>query len=193
MCVKRGRRRGYKTDLRGQRFNKVVVLRRARRNKWNQACYVCRCDCGRKFTESGTNIERKRKSCGCANYTDRSQGGLTGKFRREANSWRAMQMRCLYEDSIGFPQYGGRGITICDRWLGPGGFANFLADMGPRPKGKTLDRKNVEGNYTPDNCEWATPLEQAQHKRRNYTPEELDIMRAGAKAEMVEADPDYIP
>lgn len=78
-------------------------------------------------------------------------------------SWRSMKDRCLNPKHIAFHHYGGRGITVCERWME---FENFLADMGERPDGKTLDRINVSGNYEPGNCRWATNREQALNKRK---------------------------
>jgi hypothetical protein len=77
-----------------------------------------------------------------------------------------MKQRCLNPKATGYKHYGGRGIRVCKRWQGPKGFVNFLADMGPRPCGKTLDRKNVNGNYEPRNCRWATDALQSQNQRR---------------------------
>ena len=81
-------------------------------------------------------------------------------------SWESMKRRCFNPKVCGYAYYGGCGITVCDRWLGEHGFANFLADMGERPSGKTLDRyPNPAGNYEPGNCRWATSKEQATNKR----------------------------
>jgi hypothetical protein len=80
-------------------------------------------------------------------------------------SWNAMHSRCRYPSSANYAKYGGRGITVCERWDGVGGFANFLADMGERPEGCTLDRRDPDGNYEPSNCRWSTVLTQRRTQR----------------------------
>lgn len=77
-------------------------------------------------------------------------------------SWHMMKQRCLNKNYNQFADYGGRGITVCDRWLQ---FENFLADMGARPDGKTLDREDNNGNYEPGNCKWSTRKEQQSNRR----------------------------
>ncbi len=89
-----------------------------------------------------------------------------GKIR-EYNSYKSMLERCLNSNSTGFERYGGRGVKVCDRWLGDNGFRNFYKDMGVRPKGFTLDRINNEGDYCPDNCRWATIKSQNRNRRTN--------------------------
>lgn len=81
-----------------------------------------------------------------------------------------MRERCYLPTHISYPHHGALGVTVCNRWLGKDGFKNFLADMGPRPAYKTLDRKNPFGNYEPGNCQWADRVTQANNKRANYIP-----------------------
>lgn len=84
---------------------------------------------------------------------------------RTYNSWTAMKRRCLNLTNKDYENYGGRGITICNRWLGEDGFINFLSDMGERPKGTTLDRIDNNGNYEPSNCKWSTSKQQSNNRR----------------------------
>lgn len=86
------------------------------------------------------------------------------------NSWLNMIKRCSYTGDINYSNYGGRGIKVCDRWLGVNGFINFFEDLGERPEGMTLDRIDSDGNYEPNNCRWATPTAQIFNRRRNHVP-----------------------
>jgi hypothetical protein len=81
-------------------------------------------------------------------------------------AWKEMRQRCFNPRSRSYPGYGGRGITVCARWLGDEGFDNFIADMGRKPTPKhSIDRVDVNGNYEPSNCRWATPAEQQRNTR----------------------------
>jgi hypothetical protein len=98
-----------------------------------------------------------------------SKHGMTGT--PTWNSWYSMVCRCSYPSQTVYKYYGGRGIKVCDRWLGRDGFSNFLADMGERPDGMTLDRRERDGDYTPDNCRWRNHKQQMRNQRRTtYAP-----------------------
>lgn len=86
-----------------------------------------------------------------------------GKMSPTRQSWKAMKNCCLNENQENYPDYGGRGIKICERWLNS--FENFLADMGERPAGTTLERRYVDGDYSPSNCMWATSSQQRRNRR----------------------------
>jgi hypothetical protein len=86
----------------------------------------------------------------------------------EYSPWANMNTRCNNPLATGYENYGGRGITVCARWLGRGGFKNFLEDMGRRPTpSHSVERLDVNGNYEPGNCTWATPRQQSRNSRRN--------------------------
>lgn len=90
-----------------------------------------------------------------------------GKRMTEYSCWMAMKSRCYIVTDVSYAYYGGRGITVCKRWRDS--FPNFLKDMGKRPAGMTLDRRNTNGNYTPTNCRWATRKEQMDNRRNTRT------------------------
>jgi hypothetical protein len=103
----------------------------------------------------------RRKPEGAARLnrnTRKSNARGNGAF----NSWRGMKDRCVDPRAVSYRYYGARGITVCERWMV---FGNFLADMGERPAGRTLDRINPAGNYEPGNCRWATRAEQDANRR----------------------------
>ncbi len=143
-------------DITGQRSGKLVALSSIGSRK-KQRIWRCRCDCGAIIEIEATRILLgKTRSCGCLLRRTRTVSIPT------YGSWRAMRRRCNDPKNIGYRNYGGRGITVCERWQK---FENFLADMGKRPEGTSLDRIDSNGNYEPGNCRWADAKTQAQNRR----------------------------
>jgi len=132
--------------------------------------------CGKEF-EAVVRMRRKYCSGVCSRAASRgvSRNKVHGRWgTSENNIWKAMRKRCFRVKDPAYPRYGGRGITCCERW---NTFENFLADMGPRPPGKSLERRDNDKGYSPDNCYWATPLEQARNRSTVWTARELQILR----------------
>lgn len=129
--------------------------------------WLCRCDCGTVRLVYEQNLKRGlSKSCGCINKDNpphRTHGHTRDRKQSpEYSSWRGMLERCEDPNSIGYHRYGGRGITVCERWHK---FENFLADMGLRGQGLTLDRENTDRNYEPGNCKWSDWPTQCKGRR----------------------------
>lgn len=130
------------------------------------AIWLCQCECGNTVEVSGPQLRRKdnkaTRTCGCHRL---KHGHAQGEQSLTYVSWHSMISRCTCPNYNGFVDYGGKGITVCNRWLK---FENFLGDMGERPsKNHTIDRKNGSGNYEPGNCQWATKPQQNRNQRTN--------------------------
>lgn len=155
-----------------ERLHRIAIERAERRNGvW---FVIGTCDCGNRADIRWSNLKSgSTKSCGCVSRegSHAIKHGATGKGGRrpgksgrapEYQSWSAMRGRVLNPNNPSFPLYGGRGIKICPQW---DSYAQFLADMGPRPRGYSLDRIDPDGDYDPENCRWASASTQSRNTR----------------------------
>ena len=161
-------------DLTGKRFGRLTVKGRNPKNtRFKHPRWDCICDCGNVAVIQGEKLRNgETKSCGClqreiAIMANTIHGNACrGKLSTEYSSWNALKNRCLNMNAEKWPNYGGRGIKICDRWIDS--FENFLYDMGKRPEGcSSIDRKDNDGGYEPGNCRWATYKQQAGNTSKN--------------------------
>lgn len=157
--------RGHKIDLSGHRFGRLHVVRFDQPSSGGRSTFACLCDCGNSIVVKAGNLVRgSTRSCGCLRREKSAERKRTHGQTRSPTylTWVSMLQRCENPEAKGYEYYGGRGVTVCEAWHS---YENFVADMGQRPKGRTLDRENPYGNYERGNCRWATPAEQAANKR----------------------------
>lgn len=167
--------------LSGMVFGRLTVLGLLPERCNGKLIWLCRCECGTDCTATGEHLKNgNTKSCGClcremalakqplasrASIKALTKHGQSrvGRKSFEYSVWANMLTRCSNAKVSSYKDYGGRGITVCERWKD---FQNFFADMGKCPEGRSIDRVNNDGNYEPGNCRWATQKEQASNKRK---------------------------
>lgn len=156
-------------DILGQKFGRLTAVKRLQNNKKKNAVWLCACECGGNAEATGYSLRNGHtKSCGClrtemivAEAKKNSTHGLSG--HPAYHIWGEMMRRCIDEDHPRYDSYGGRGIGVCDRWKI---LQNYIDDMWPRPgPGYSVDRIDNDGDYSPENCRWATNTDQQRNKR----------------------------
>jgi hypothetical protein len=157
-------------DITGKRLGRWTVLAiHPERSPGGEAVWICYCDCGTKRDVTGHSLRSGNSTnCGCLRRENlrkrRTRHGHCsgGRSTLAYTRWLAMLQRCFDPNHERYCYYGGRGVTVCDRWLK---FENFYVDMDDPPPGQWLDRRDNDGNYEPGNCRWTTPTEQARNRR----------------------------
>lgn len=158
----------------GKRFGRLVAIKKSSQalDKSGHLKWLCRCDCGKNSTVNSSNLKSgNTKSCGCWQKEhcrkirkDPHTHGLSES--KEYRAWRGMKERCTNPKTQGYKHYGGRGITVCEKWKNS--FSSFYEDVGPCPSLEhSIDRTNNEGNYEPGNVKWVTRQEQGNNTRAN--------------------------
>jgi hypothetical protein len=152
-------------DLTGHTYGRLLVLHRVANGAGGRVRYRCKCSCGTEISARSNGLRSgNTRSCGCL-QKELATGVMKHGYSKTPTyfCWDHMKQRCYNSKHKSYKDYGDRGIIVCDRWLK---FENFLADMGEVPEGLSLDRyPDVNGNYEPHNCRWATDTEQNRNRR----------------------------
>lgn len=163
---------GNRTDMQGLRFGRLTVIKKAGPAKDGHMTWLCKCDCGKETVAKGSYIRRGiTMSCGCLNKEINSakakKHGMTST--RLYNEWKGMKYRCYNPRSANYPNYGGRGITVCPEWRDSfEAFRDWALANGYRDD-LTLDRRDNDGPYSPENCRWISLKDQQSNRRTNRT------------------------
>jgi hypothetical protein len=177
-------------DITGNKYSRLTAIKYIGKDNLSRRVWECACECGNKANVALSALKcGNTKSCGCLkidsakNLSTKHGKCGTGAYK----SWSHMKSRCLDKNNTHWGRYGGRGIKVCKDWLV---FENFYRDMGDRPEGMTLDRKNNEKGYFQDNCRWVSRKTQSNNKNGNIFLVLFEIKKTIAQwAEILEIKP----
>lgn len=165
--------------LSGDRYGKLLILSEVKNSK-GRRMFKCKCDCGNiRYIMLSHLRNGHTTSCGCNHHRlGNVKHGMY--YTKEYGSWKSLKSRCFNINDQAYQYYGGRGITVCDRWMNS--FENFYKDMGPAPSGEhSIDRIDNDGDYEPNNCRWVTYKEQNRNTRGNRMVKIGDVFKSLAE------------